>query len=222
MTPNELLDLMTYENEAQLEEAKKYIGLKGVVQYKRALDYCLESSLSPSYTNVSALYRYDKRLRDNLYRYLGTAEEYIRAIIGNYYEDNYGGLIKTKPFEIKYDSFNSVSLTLEHLTLWELIQMVLRNTELFQEIYDMENLETNLNALRVLRNKVGHHNFLLSEKYETCIKDGETSNSLQQNIKNLKGFLPKDFRDRFSDTIDKSAAGLPLPQNKVIKLIYQQ
>lgn len=191
MTPNELLHLMTYDNEQQLKEAQKYISLKGVVQYKRALNYCLESSLSPSYTNVSALYRYDKRLRDNLYRYLGTAEEYMRAIIGNYYEDNYGGLIKTKTFETKYNRFNSVSLTLEQLTLGELILIVLKNTEPFQEIYDVENLKINLNALRALRNKVGHHNFLLSEKYEPCIVDGETLNSLQQNIENLKGFCRK-------------------------------
>ena len=33
MTPDKLLELMTYNSVEQKEEAKKYIALKGIVQY---------------------------------------------------------------------------------------------------------------------------------------------------------------------------------------------
>lgn len=40
MTPEELLNEMIYENESQMEEAQKYIALKGIVQYQRVIEFC--------------------------------------------------------------------------------------------------------------------------------------------------------------------------------------
>lgn len=52
----------------------------------------------PTYTKVSNLYCYDKRLRDNLYVYMATVEEFMRACIGNKFEDNDSDLVKTEEF----------------------------------------------------------------------------------------------------------------------------
>lgn len=216
MTPNQLLELMTYETKDELKNAQKYIKLKGVVQYNRVIDYCKQNSIESTYKTVSSLYRYDKRLRDNLYRYIGTVEEYIRAIIGNVYEDKYAELFKTDKFEKKYSKFYSVSLTLENLTFGDLIDIALNNRFLFENIYDLENLKNNFTALRVLRNKVSHHNFLLTENYENCVIKNFTDNSLKFNIENLRYFLPKEFQSRFIEVINKCTLGLSLPINFIL------
>lgn len=159
MTSQELLRQMHYDDAEQLGEAEKYIAIKGIVQYQRVIDYCKSENELPSYTRVAALYRYDKRLRDNLYVYLATAEEFMRACIGNQYEDNEDFLSKTQSFIKKQQSYHSISLTLEQLTLKELIDMVFKNKDVFKEIYDFDYLKMNLDAFRILRNKVSHHNF---------------------------------------------------------------
>ncbi len=162
------------------------------------------------------MYRYDKRLRDTLYIYLATAEEFMRACIGNRFEDNESGLVKTAKFIAKQNQYQSVSLTLEQLTLGALIDMVLNNQDVFVNCYDLDNIKTNLNALRVLRNRVGHHNFLFAETFTTCVVNGVKSNSLEQNIKNLQCFLPRDFRERFAIALNKCANGLDA--NQIIEI----
>lgn len=216
MTPEELLYEMTYENEKQRAEAEKYIALKGIAQYRRVIEFCRSQDETPTYTQVSSMYRYDKRLRDNLYIYLATAEEFMRACIGNRFEDNESGLVKTKKFIAKQSQYHSVSLTLEQLTLGALIEMVLKNLCVFVNHYDLNNIQTNLNALRVLRNKVGHHNFLFAETYANCIVNGVVSNSLEQNIINLQGFLPSDFKRGFATKINNCANDLVI--NQIIEI----
>ncbi|MDE6284279.1 MAG: hypothetical protein K2M17_00860 [Bacilli bacterium] len=216
MTPEVLLREMTYENDAQMEEAKRYIALKGIVQYQRVIEFCRSQDETPTYTQVSSMYRYDKRLRDNLYIYLATAEEFMRTCIGNRFEDNESGLVKTKKFIAKQSQYHSVSLTLEQLTLGALIEMVLNNRGVFVNHYDLSNIQTNLNALRVLRNKVGHHNFLFVETYANCIVNGAVGNSLEQNIKNLQSFLPSDFKRGFATKINNCANDLEI--NQIIEI----
>lgn len=208
MSPEELLNEMVYENETQRQEAQKYIALKGIVQYQRVIEHCHFINEIPTYIKVSSLYRYEKRIRDNLYIYLATIEEFMRACIGNRYEDNDDGLVRTARFIAKQKQYKSVSLTLEQLTLGALIEMVLRNQAVFTYRYDLRDIEINLNALRVLRNKVGHHNFLLTETYAPCVVNGVADNSLQQNIKNLQNFLPNDFRQGFITSIKNCEKGL--------------
>ena len=189
MSPNELLEEMVYENSEERAEAQKYISLKGIVQY-------------------------DKRLRDMLYVYLSTEEEFLRARLGNEFEDNESKLIKTARFKNKQAQYCSVSLTLEQLTLKELNDMVLVNKSIFKNLYDLHVL--NLDALRVLRNKVGHHNFLLAETYNECSIDGVVDNTLKHNIINLKFLLPCDFRQGFITSINKCVQGLSLLGKEIL------
>lgn len=88
MTPEELLLSMSYADAKEREQAKKYIALKGIVQYQRIIEFfkIQEQDSLPTYAKVSSLYKYDKRLRNTLYIYVATVEEYLRAIIGNKFE----------------------------------------------------------------------------------------------------------------------------------------
>lgn len=206
-----ILNQMKYENSKELEEAKKYIALKGMVQYQRIINYCKFSSDEfPSYTKVSGFYRYDKRLRNNLYIYMTTVEEFMRACIGNKFENDDSNLVKTEPFIKKQNKFKSVSLTLEQLTLGELIQLVLKNRMIFKDVYKLETLEINLNAFRVLRNRISHHNFLFAETYKECIVNNNIDKTLKHNIDNVKFLLPNEFRQGFSKIINECAKNLQI------------
>ena len=212
MTPKELLNRMSYDNEIQKQEAQKYIALKGIAQYQRVISYCCEQNIKPTYMQVSSLYRYDKRLRNSLYIYLATVEEYLRACLGNQFEDNEDGLIKTQVFISKQKIYKSVSFTLEQLPLGHLIEIVLVNQSIFKDVFDLNNLKINLDAIRVLRNKVSHHNFLFAETYSECVVNGEVGKSLELNIKNLQSFLPVDFRQGFAKMINNCADNLSVMQ----------
>lgn len=221
MKIEDALNQMKYENSKELEEAKKYIALKGMVQYQRIINYCKNlSNELPTYTVVSNLYRYDKRLRDNLYIYMATVEEFMRARIGNKFENDDSNLVKTEQFIKKQNKYKykSVSLTLEQLTLGELIQLVLKNKIIFQDVYNLETLKINLKAFRVLRNKVSHHNFLLAETYETCIVNNIVYKTIKYNIDNMKFLLPNEYREGFSKTINECVKGLQINDSIQIKI----
>ncbi len=210
MNPNELMEEMVYKNSEERAEARKYIALKGIVQYRRVIDYCKVAEKKPTYKKVSDLYRYDKRLRDALYIYLSMVEEFLRACLGNEFEDNENKLVKTARFKNKQAQYSSVSLTLEQLTLKELNEMVLANKSIFATIYELNLLQLNLDAMRVLRNKVGHHNFLFAESYNKCSVDGVVDSTLKHNIINLKCLLPSEFRQGFTTSINACAEKLEL------------
>lgn len=206
-----ILNQMKYENSKELEEAKKYIALKGMVQYQRIINYCKSASDEfPSYTKVSGFYRYDKRLRDNLYIYMATVEEFMRACIGNKFDNDDSNLVKTEQFIKKQKKYKSVSFTLEQLTLGELIQLVLKNKMVFQDVYNLETLKINLNAFRVLRNRISHHNFLFAETYEECIINNIIDNTIKHNIANVKFLLPSEYRQGFSKTINECTKDLQI------------
>lgn len=206
-----ILNQMKYENPEELEEAKKYIALKGMVQYQRIINYCKSlSSEFPTYAKVSGFYRYDKRLRDKLYTYMATVEEFMRACIGNKFENDDSDLVKTEQFIKKQNKYKSVSLRLEQLTLGELIQLVLKNRMVFQDVYNLETLETNLNAFRVLRNRISHHNFLFAETYEKCIINNNIDNTLKHNVDNVKFLLPNEYRQGFSKIINECTKNLQI------------
>ncbi len=214
-----VLNQMKYENSKELEEAKKYIALKGMVQYQRIINYCKSlSNELPTYIEISSLYRYDKRLRDNLYIYMATVEEFMRAHIGNKFENDDFNLVKTEQFIKKQNKYKSVSLTLEQLTLGELIQLVLKNKIIFQDVYNLATLKTNLNAFRVLRNKVSHHNFLFSETYETCMINSIADKTIKHNIDNVKFLLPIEYRQGFSKTINECVKELLINDSIQIKI----
>lgn len=51
----------------------------------------------------------------------------------------------------------------------------------------------NVDAVRELRNAVSHHKFMFSYEFLKCNVDGVESNSLENNIKNLRQLLPVQY-----------------------------
>lgn len=80
----------------------------------------------------------------------------------------------------------------------------------FQDVYNLETLKINLNAFRVLRNRISHHNFLFAETYEECIINNIIDNTIKHNIANVKFLLPSEYRQGFSKTINECTKDLQI------------
>ena len=90
MTKNELLSFIAFKNEQEKKEAEFYMAVKGVELHCRILDYlgCDFEKSKIEWPKIANVLRTDKALRDIIYKYLATLEEYIRAFISNKYIDS--------------------------------------------------------------------------------------------------------------------------------------
>jgi hypothetical protein len=187
---SELLGKIIFETEEEKITFLNYIVLKGFPQHKRIVDILEKDNTPLKYRIISGLYKYDKRIRDDLYIYLSALEEYLRAYICN---------------------SNRIDLdAVESMTFGELINFSKRRLDIISlrylfEFDDVNILNANLDAVKELRNAVNHHRFLYTHPLKACNIAGATCNSLSQNILNLKYLLPKEFHEKFLAKIQNDA-----------------
>ena len=73
---------LIFANDVEKETFKKYLPLKGKFLHKQIYDILKEANGGQvTYYELSSVLRYDKNLRDTLYIYLATAEEYLKALL---------------------------------------------------------------------------------------------------------------------------------------------
>ena len=90
MTKEELLNHIAFNSEDEKESAKFYIDMKGIAFHVKVLNYLgyiFNGDNKISWKKLSSTLKMDKRIRDKVYIYLATLEEYVRAYISNKYED---------------------------------------------------------------------------------------------------------------------------------------
>lgn len=206
MTKEQIMDHFSFNNNDEKQEAVFYLDMKGIAYHKKigihlGLDFDKDNQ-TVEWKSVSSLLRYDKRLRDKIYIYLATLEEYIRAYIGNKYDDYsrqefwINGRSKRTQIKKRISNGERVSCVLAEIDFGDLIGQVLslpKND--IDELFDnLDNINLNLNAVRVLRNAVSHHAFLLDYNFKQCIVNNEKKNSLEHNIKNLRQLLPMAYQ----------------------------
>ncbi|MCM1532882.1 MAG: hypothetical protein NC114_11535, partial [Ruminococcus flavefaciens] len=91
MTRDELLGHIEFESEEERQEADCYIYVKGIALHAKILKYLkfdVRENERIKWSLLAEKLSQDKLLRDKLYIYLATLEEYIRAYIANKYENN--------------------------------------------------------------------------------------------------------------------------------------
>ena len=179
--------------------------MKGVELHRRILDYlgCDFEKSKIEWPKIANVLRTDKALRDIIYKYLATLEEYIRAFISNKYIDNVqqefwiDGTSKRQENKIKtnIDSGKNLFDVIEDTDFGSLIQQVKNlpiedKKQLFGDFYS----DTNLDAVKELRNAVSHHKFLARYELKFCSINGVEGCSLIDNIKNLRQLLPERYR----------------------------
>lgn len=202
MTKEEFLEKVVFNDVEERDDALFYIKVKGLSLHKEIYDYLLKENNNQAITwkQISDELRLDKGLRDTLYIYLATLEEYIRAYISNKYEDDIN-----QPFWISGKDRNDIKGNINKgIPLFKVLLETGLGTlinqvnalpiddikELFGEVGSKENLA----AVKELRNCIGHHKFLKTYQFKECTVDGVKSNTLINNIKNLRQLLPERYR----------------------------
>lgn len=204
MTKNELLSFIAFKNEQEKEEAEFYMAVKGVELHRRILLFlgCTFSEKSKiKWSKIARILKSDKALRDVIYIYLATLEEYMRAFISNKYENNIqqsfwiNGRGERNWIKDNIERGQELFEVLENTEFGCLIKQVENlpiedRTQLFGDSYCKKNLV----AVKELRNAVSHHKFLAGYKLKTCSVDGFEGSTLIDNIKNLRQLLPERYR----------------------------
>ena len=202
MTKEQFLSKVIFNSNEERDDALFFIKVKGSSLHIEIYDYLLKENNNQIVTwkQISDELRLDKGLRDTLYIYLATLEEYIRAYISNKYEEDVN-----QQFWISGKGHNDIKGNINKGTpLFKVLQETDLGTlinqvnalpsndikELFGEVGTSENLA----AVKELRNCIGHHKFLKTYKFKECTVDGVKSNTLINNIRNLKQLLPIRYR----------------------------
>lgn len=205
MTKEELMRFIEFDSQEEKEDCEFYLDVKGVEIHRAIMKYLQFDFVEGSkikWSVIAQKLQEDKRLRDRLYIYLATLEEYNRAYISNKYQEN---ICQNFWIDGK-TSWNKIKTNLQNRSnLFEVLQdtdfgtLINQVKKLPQEdraaIFDEEiGSDNNLNAVIELRNAVSHHKFLLNHNFKECKVGDEIGNTLESNIKNLRQLLPKQYR----------------------------
>lgn len=203
MTKEQFLSKVIFKDDNERGDALFYIRVKGLYIHTHIYNYLLKENSDTNITwkQISNELRLDKGLRDTLYIYLATLEEYIRAYISNKYENDLNqsfwinGRGNRNSVRDNIAKGTPLFEVLQEIDLGTLIQQVqaLPQSDV-DELFGGAGTNENLQAVKELRNCIGHHKFLKTYRFKNCTIDGVKSNSLISNIKNLKQLLPERYR----------------------------
>lgn len=191
MTFDEFINCL---NQEDAKNYKQYSPIRGVQIYKiifRAL-YNVNKDYDFSYSDLNAFVKYDKSIKDVLYTYLGTLEDFIRREIFDSFDLKTG--IKYQKRYLKYDEIKDKVIRFDNTSnevteLYSRWSLMFGDTILFMKNNNMPNHDYDkLELIRQLRNDVMHHGLLLFESNATS-KAKETS----KYIKALISELPKQY-----------------------------
>ena len=193
----------------ELERAKfeKYLKIRGKFVIKQIYDYLLNFDKEKvNYKDLSTCIRYDKNMRDTLYIYLATFEEYLRTQLFDRYEiiESFTSNRKErndikKMAENMYESIDNESSALFkmfNLDLGETISLV---KEL--KMFGTEKI-AEFDSIRVLRNKVMHHNLLVLGNTESLECVEKNKDKMKKGIIALANNLPDDYGQNFIGAIN--------------------
>ena len=204
MTKEQLMKYISFNNDAEKEDVSFYIDVKGIALHIKVMQYLkfdFKDGTTKSWVEVSAVLKRDKLIRDKLYIYLATLEEYFRAYISNTYEDDVSqsfwinGRFKNDKIKQKLGNGEKLSDILQKVSFGTLIEQVQCLPDSDKDaMFDQSVTKNNLDAVRDLRNAVSHHEFLFARNFLPCEVGGCSDSTLIHNIKNLKYLLPQRYR----------------------------
>lgn len=206
--------------EEEKESARVFLSNRGITEHIRMAEY-LSAFLNrkPTYQEVATAFRYDKRIRRIVYRYLGLFEEYLRAYLSDTYDTiqdipNFSyklivrqNLLKETPLT---GSTYDFTLKLYFSNLINVIKALPEEDK--RKLFDGNiPLKKNLEALVQLRNAVSHNRTLINYKNleEVTLLDGGISHSLESNINNLYMLLPAHTKEKYKACINAAIEERP-------------
>lgn len=152
------------------------------------------------YAKIASAYRYDKRIRYVLFKYISYLEEFYRAVILDNYINSVKQVFWIKPLRANLKECNNdLNDALERLEFSSLLaqcQALPKKMKKLCLFPKTKYLKENSMALKELRNAVMHNKFLLLHRgFNVCYVEGVDagkSASLKANILNLIQFLPEE------------------------------
>ena len=216
--------LLTFKNNEDIL-CREYMKTRGFYVYKQVYDALVNwipDTKEITYEQFSSFIRYDKSIRDKLYIYLAAAEEYLRSIIFDELEINHA------PTDFSSESLEISELRERtHEEQWKdsnlYFYSYVRNFDfgLIKQIFVKFSLESkygiyqeDLTAIRILRNKVMHHNMLLLSYFTERSKIEETIKGIELGIEALYRLLPTKQLKEGSVINGQVRGGLTLAINK--------
>ena len=197
-----MLEKMIFQNKEEEADFEKYRQLKGDDLYVHIFRILSEKTPKVKYVTVRAYILYDKNLRDKLYIYLATLEEYCKArllhsfdvcVPKKYQWHCYKELVK-----------NLVPRENEQSTLYYGFQPDfgdLMHICSEKEVYKIESSDQK--AIKTLRNQTMHHALILFGNAKTEVELLEHFNTLEKQLNALVNALPREYRNGFLDDIIK-------------------
>ena len=193
----------------ELKYAKRDLFSKGIENHKEIRDTIYSFRRKKvKYSEIASAYRYDKRIRLVLYKYISYIEEFFRARVVDFFfecsDDEKSKIFikKKKP----YDKIKTVDeiYTLDFKDLSALLKKI-PNFESRCKFSPNGHIKQNIDALRVLRNAVMHNRFLqFFNSYEQCFyNDAKQPATLRYNIINMMQFLPVEAAQKCKLEINK-------------------
>jgi len=229
LSKSELMERFRFTDDLEKERCSLYLDLKGITYHIIIANHIgLDEDGRIKYKIVSDMSKYDKRLRNIIYKFISAFEEQIRGFIANCYINNDETLILTDKINKSLENEGgNIALELEELTFNELLNLVKDlSKDNLEKLFPNHNkhLADNLKAVRELRNAISHHRLLLLyEEFENCYVDGKSDNDLTTNIKNLinlindfyKNFLTSEINNAI---IEKDDYAFPIPEKFIVKI----
>ena len=201
-----MFDNLTFNSDAEKIEFAKYIHLKGECLHKQVYDILSEANNgSVTYYELSSLIRYDKNLRDKLYIYFATAEEYLKAQLTDRYDANvsskyihYPNEIKNLLNNLKARSLDTPSILYYKLNIdFEALLQVCYE----KNIIEIDNVQKQ--QLNKLRNHTMHHSMLLFGQAHNLKEAKDNFKSLEKQLNAFVKLLPEEYRQGFLSDINK-------------------
>lgn len=192
-------------DEADEERAENALSAKGLEKHILIKEYLMtwrrgEAEKVARYSEIASVYRYDKRIRNTLFKYISYIEEFYRGRVLDSFANATEQSFWRKSLRVLIAEHGNLNSALEDLSFSELMWQIQAKgfpDEVKQRLsFPEQALRENTKALIVLRNAVMHNKFLILYRgFEVCYVSGVDagkSASLKANIYNMKNFLPNE------------------------------
>ena len=201
-----MFEKLTFASPREKEDFEKYKKLKGVYLHKQVYDILLEANCGENvtYCELSSIIRYDKNLRDTLYIYLATAEEYLRALLC----ESYDVAAECKPFEHHcYKPLMEALRDKDDDTSSNLYFKLVPDFSALMDVCIDKGVisisKTTKQRIKDLRNSTMHHSLLIFGKATKPSALNSHFEALESRINALMQILPEEYHTGFITSIKK-------------------
>lgn len=190
-------------NEEDKKNYLQYSPIRGVQTYKIIYNELMKMNPYVTYGDVNAFVKYDKAIKDVLYKYIGTLEDLIRKhIFKNFdlkkdveYHEYYEKCSDLKDIIVRIDNKND-----DVTKLYSSWSLMMKETIKFLRKYDKNSFDLNkLEQVRKLRNKVMHHSTLVFD----CHGNSKCKTTYYE-ISCLHDVLPENYSGISKEINDKT------------------